>query len=48
MDFLDGTVYWDLLLSEKSPQERMEIYANKNKVIAELHNVDYESVGLSD
>ena len=48
MDFLDGTVYWDLLLSEKSPQERMEIYANKNKVIAELHNVDYESVGLCD
>ena len=48
MDFLDGTVYWDLLLSEKSPQERMEIYANKNKVIAELHNVDYESVGLFD
>ena len=48
MDFLDGTVYWDLLLSEKSPQERMEIYANKNKVIAELHNVDYESVGLSN
>ena len=48
MDFLDGTVYWDLLLSEKSPQERMEIYANKNKVIAELHNLDYESVGLSD
>ena len=48
MDFLDGNVYWDLLLSEKSPQERMEIYANKNKVIAELHNVDYESVGLSN
>mgnify|MGYP000088334862 FL=1 len=48
MDFLDGTVYWDLLLSEKSPQERMEIYANKNKVIAELHNVDYESIGLCD
>tara|TARA_Y200000002_G_scaffold12536_1_gene10226 strand:+ start:902 stop:1975 length:1074 start_codon:yes stop_codon:yes gene_type:complete len=48
MDFLDGTVYWDLLLSEQSPQERMEIYANKNKVIAELHNVDYESVGLCD
>ena len=48
MDFLDGTVYWDLLLSEKSPQERMEIYASKNKVIAELHNVDYESVGLSN
>tara|TARA_B100000287_G_scaffold435489_1_gene504063 strand:+ start:9423 stop:10496 length:1074 start_codon:yes stop_codon:yes gene_type:complete len=48
MDFLDGSIYWDLLLPEKSPQERMEIYSSKNKVIAELHKIDYESVGLSD
>tara|TARA_Y100000768_G_scaffold87255_1_gene62540 strand:- start:16231 stop:16869 length:639 start_codon:yes stop_codon:yes gene_type:complete len=26
----------------------MEIYASKNKVIAELHKVDYSSIGLSD
>lgn len=48
MDFLDGNIYWDLLLADKSPKERMEIYASKNKVIAELHKVDYKSVGLSE
>ena len=48
MDFLDGNIYWDLLLSDKSPQQRREIYASKNKVIAELHKVNYESVGLTD
>ena len=47
MDFLDGDIYWDLLLADKSPKERKEIYMSKNKVIAELHNVDYASVGLS-
>jgi aminoglycoside phosphotransferase (APT) family kinase protein len=48
MDFLDGNIYWDLLLNDKSPAERSDIYANKNNVIAQLHMVDYESVGLSD
>ena len=48
MDFLDGNIYWDLLLSDKSPAERSEIYTSKNNVIAQLHMVDYESVGLSD
>ena len=48
MDFLDGSIYWDLLLADKSPHERMEIYASKNKVIAELHKVNYENVGLSN
>ena len=41
MDFLDGNIYWDLLLKDKSPEERKAIYLNKNKVIAELHKVDY-------
>ena len=47
MDFLDGNIYWDLLLKDKSPEERKAIYLSKNKVIAELHKVDYESVGLT-
>ena len=46
MDFLDGSIYWDLLLADKSPKERTEIYASKNKVIAELHKVNYENIGL--
>ena len=48
MDFLDGSIYWDLLLADKSQKERTEIYASKNKVIAELHKVNYENVGLSN
>ena len=48
MDFLDGSIYWDLLLADKSPKKRTEIYASKNKVIAELHKVNYENVGLSN
>ena len=48
MDFLDGNIYWDLLLNDKSPAERSDIYASKNNVIAQLHMVEYESVGLSD
>ena len=48
MDFLDGSIYWDLLLADKSPKERTEIYVSKNKVIAELHKVNYENVGLSN
>ena len=48
MDFLDGNIYWDLLLNDKSPAERSDIYASKNNVIAQLHMVNYESVGLSD
>ncbi len=47
MDFLDGHIYWDLLLEDKSPEDRKEIYKNKNKVISELHKVNYEKVGLS-
>jgi len=48
MDFLDGNIYWDLLLDDKSPAEKSDIYASKNNVIAQLHMVNYESVGLSD
>ena len=48
MDFLGGDIYWDLLLDNKNPTERMEIYRSKNNVIAQLHMVNYQSVGLSD
>ena len=48
MDFLGGDIYWDLLLGDKTPRERTEIYRSKNNVIAQLHMVDYQSVGLSD
>ena len=48
MEYVDGTVYWDHMLPKCSPEERLLVYKNKNKVIASLHSVDYKKVGLED
>lgn len=48
MDFLDGRIFWDASLPEQSAEERSAIYDNMNKVLADLHNVDVDAVGLSD
>ena len=48
MEYVDGTVYWDHMLPKCSPKERALIYKNKNKVIANLHSVDFKEVGLED
>ncbi len=47
MEFLDGIVHWDLLLPNMTNQQRTEIYAEKNRVLAALHSVDFNKVGLS-
>ncbi|WP_269620057.1 phosphotransferase [Zhongshania sp. BJYM1] len=48
MDFLDGRIFWNAALPEQTPAERSAIYDAMNKVLADLHNVDVEKVGLSD
>ncbi len=49
MEFMDGRVFWDATLPEvDSNEERAAIYDEMNRVLAALHNVDYESVGLAD
>ena len=48
MEYLDGAIYWDLLLEKLEPEDRRKIYANKNKVISALHMVNCDDVGLSD
>ena len=48
MDFLDGRIFWDASLPEQTAAERTAIYDNMNKVLADLHNVDVDAVGLSD
>ena len=48
MEYLDGAIYWDLLLEKLGPEDRRKIYANKNKVISALHMVNFDDVGLSD
>ena len=48
MDFVDGRVYWDQSLPGMSKSARAAIYDEMNRVIAALHRVDYEAIGLAD
>jgi aminoglycoside phosphotransferase (APT) family kinase protein len=47
MDYLDGDIYWNAALPELDPERRSAIYDNMNQLLADLHNVDVEAVGLS-
>ncbi|WP_373087077.1 phosphotransferase family protein [Zhongshania sp.] len=48
MDYIDGRVLWDAALPEQNPAERSAIYDAMNQVLADLHNVDVDAIGLSD
>ena len=48
MEFIDGRVMWDPALPDCTNAERGEIYAEMARVLAALHSVDIDAVGLSD
>ncbi len=48
MQFVTGRVLWDQTLPGMSPGERTAIYDEMNRVIAALHSVDPQAVGLDD
>ena len=48
MEFVDGRVLWDPSLPGMTPLERAAIYDELNRVIAQLHNIDYSAIGLAD
>lgn len=48
MEFKDGRVLWDPSLPDYDPAERHAIYDEMNRVLAALHDVDHEAVGLGD
>ena len=48
MSFLDGRVFVDQSLPGLSNAEREAIYREMNRVIAALHDIDVDAVGLSD
>ena len=48
MDHVEGRIFWDQSLPGMQPAERAAIYAELNRVIAELHKVDVAAVGLAD
>ncbi|HUR41943.1 MAG TPA: phosphotransferase [Verrucomicrobiae bacterium] len=46
MDCVDGRVLWDPSLPGMTPAQRRAIFLEMNRVIAALHQVDYQKVGL--
>jgi aminoglycoside phosphotransferase (APT) family kinase protein len=48
MEFMQGRVLWDQALPGMSNAQRAAIYDEMNRVIAALHSVDVNAVGLSD
>ena len=48
MEYVDGRVLWDPALPDLTAPERAAIYEQMNQVLAALHSVDVDRVGLSD
>jgi aminoglycoside phosphotransferase (APT) family kinase protein len=48
MQFVKGRIFWDASLPEVAPAERRAVYMEMIRVLAELHSVNYQAVGLGD
>ena len=48
MDCVEGRILWDQSLPGMSRAERRAIWEELNRVIALLHGIDYQAVGLGD
>jgi len=48
MEFVDGRVFWDPALPNLHREQRREIYTEMNRVLAALHSVDIQKVGLTE
>jgi aminoglycoside phosphotransferase (APT) family kinase protein len=48
MDCVEGRIFWEQSLPDLAPGERGLIYDEMNRVIALLHSVDYQAIGLAD
>jgi len=48
MEFVSGRVLWDQSLPDMNNAQRGEIYDEMNRVIADLHSVDFAAQGLAN
>jgi aminoglycoside phosphotransferase (APT) family kinase protein len=48
MEFVEGRVLWDQAMPGMSNAERAAHYDEMNRVIAQLHTIDYAAIGLAD
>ncbi|MDB5840957.1 MAG: phosphotransferase family protein [Herminiimonas sp.] len=46
MEFVNGRVLWDQTMPGMSNSERAAYYDEMNRVMAQLHTIDYEAIGL--
>jgi aminoglycoside phosphotransferase (APT) family kinase protein len=48
MEYVEGRILWDPTLPDMAPAQRTAHYDELNRVIATLHRVDYNAIGLGD
>lgn len=48
MEYCEGRIFWDAALPELNNSERSAVYEEMNRVLAALHSVDIDAVGLTD
>jgi aminoglycoside phosphotransferase (APT) family kinase protein len=48
MDMVEGRILWDQTLPQYAPSERRAIFLAKLKTLADLHNTDYQKIGLGE
>ena len=48
MSYEAGNIFWDPTLPDLNTAQRAKIYAEMNRVLAALHDVDIDAVGLAD
>jgi aminoglycoside phosphotransferase (APT) family kinase protein len=48
MDMVEGRILWDQSLPAYAPSERRAIHMAALRTLADLHNTDYQAIGLQD
>lgn len=48
MRHVQGRIFWNCQMPDLSPDDRAAVYDSVNEVLARLHTVDYEAIGLGD
>jgi len=48
MDYVAGSIFWDATLPEVSSDERWRMFDSMNEVIARLHGIDPNRIGIGD
>jgi aminoglycoside phosphotransferase (APT) family kinase protein len=48
MEMVEGRIFWDAAFPEVSKQDRGAYFNEMNRVIADLHSLDPDAIGLSD